>query len=145
MIQGLEIQKRCICLRNNNEIWISNDTYQKIKIAKENATGSILLHISELDRDVNTADIVEICTVEQMNDKRLIETGQRKCGYGNWHDKRFTCKCHEEEMERMKEADRKREDEERNRPLTKEELIERRRILAKTRKSLEKTGFFKDK
>jgi len=140
MSQELSINKRCICLRNGNEIWISETVYQRIKVAKAQATGSILLHISELDRDVNTADIVEICKVEQMSDKRRIEAGERKCEYGKWHNRKFPCHCYQDEIERLKRETKLVEESLGDRPRTKEEQEKIDVALRTARKNLEKSG-----
>lgn len=140
MSKDIEVQKRCICLRNNNEIWISEDTYQKIKVAKENANGSILLTISELDREINTADIVEICTASQMADKRRIDAGERLCEYNNWHKKRERCDCYKMKMIKIKEQDRIKQEIEDNRPPTDKERKQRKKKADETRKWLENRG-----
>ena len=140
MSQEIEIRKRCICLRNNNEIWITEETYQKIKIAKEGASGSLLINISELDREVNTADIVEICTPDQMEDKRKIGRGEYKCVYNKWHKKRERCFCYKDKMDNFKRQAEITERKEQNKPLTAEQKKRRKKVMKDTRKWLEDKG-----
>lgn len=145
MSTEIEIQKRCICLRNGNEIWISQETYQKFKKAKEESGGSILIYISELDREINTADIVEICTPSQMDDKRRIERGERKCAYGRWHKKREVCDCFRRIQEKKREQSIKENEDEMNKPLTEEEKKRSRDIRNKITIDLKKKGIIKPK
>ena len=142
MSQEIEIRKRCICLRNNNEIWVSEETYQKIRIAKDGANGSVLIYVSELDRELNTADIVEICTHDQMEDKRKIARGEYKCAYGKWHKKRERCFCYRYKMENLK---RQEENIEQNKPLTEEQKQKRKKVMKDTRKWLEDRVIIKRK
>jgi len=135
MSTEIEIQKRCICLRSGNEIWVSEETYQKFRKAKEEAGGSILIYISELDRELNTADVVEICTPAQMDDKRRIERGERKCVYGKWHKKREVCNCFRRIKER-KMAEKNREE---------EANMNKRKMMENIRIDLEKKGIIKPK
>ena len=141
---NLEIQKRCICLRSGNEIWISEKTYQKIRIVKEKAGGNILIFISELNREVNTADIVEICTPSQMDDKRRIERGERKCSYGQWHKKRERCDCYRKTVEKFENDKLKIKQAEEMKPLTPEQQKSRKKILDDTTEWLKKRGILKN-
>ena len=143
MSNEIEIQKRCICLRNGNEIWVTEETYQKFRKAKEEAGGSILIYISELDRELNTADIVEICTPSQMDEKRRIERGERKCVYGRWHKKREVCDCFRRIQERKKEGERIEQEKEENKPVSDEQRKKNKEIREKIGRDLRRKGIIK--
>lgn len=145
MSKEIEIQKRCICLRSGNEIWVSEETYQKFRKAKEQAGGNILIYVSELDRELNTADIVEICTPDQMDDKRRIERGERKCVYGKWHKKREVCDCFRRIKERKKEETKREEEANMNKPLTEEEKKRSVDIRKQITIDLKRKGIIKPK
>lgn len=123
MSQEIEITKRCLCLRNGNEVWISEETYLKIKQATENATSSMMIYISELDnKGLSTADIVETCTASEMEDKRRIARGEYKCAYNKWHKKREKCFCLREITDKKREKLKLKKD---NKPLTAEQKKQR--------------------
>lgn len=145
MSKEIEIKKRCICIRGGNEIWISEETYQKFRKAKEQAGGNILIYVSELDRELNTADIVEICTPLQMNDKRRIERGERKCSYGQWHKKRERCNCYRKIVEKFENDKLRIKQAEEIKPLTPEQQKSRKKILDDTTEWLKKKGILKSK
>jgi len=112
---------------------------------KEQANGSILIYISEIDRELNTADIVEICTPAQMDDRRRIERGERKCVYGKWHKKREVCDCFRRIKERKQEETKREEEAENNKPLTEEQKKSRKKMMDGMRVDLEKKGIIKPK
>ena len=140
MSNEIEIKKRCICLRNANEIWVSEKTYQKFKKAKEQAGGNILIYISELDRELNTADIVEICTPSQMDEKRRAERGERKCVYGRWHKRREVCDCYRKIQERKRSEDKREHEIEENKPITEEQKKSTKKIRDKISEDLRRKG-----
>ena len=114
--------KTCIILRNGSEIWIPEDKAKQLSKSLIDGTAPRYVQLTDAgNRIINTADIVEFLTGEQMDDKRRIKNGEWKCDHGAWHNKRQRCDCisialqkdkDAKEEQRQKELDKKRTPEE---------------------------------
>jgi len=87
-----QIQK-CIILRNGSEIWIPAVKAEQLEQACISGERCFVKLKDAGDRTINTADIVEFLTAEQMNDRARLKAGEYKCSFGNWHDKKKICDC----------------------------------------------------
>lgn len=94
MTNEVSLPQKCVCMRNGVEIWMpvgeKLDRLQAI-------LGSLEAHmfINWEGRSMNTADMVGIFTPEDMEERTRRKNGQRKCKFGEWHDKDQHCACQE--------------------------------------------------
>ena len=120
-------------MRNGNQIWLSEDAGKKFLNEIANLdNGHCFIYIGELDRSINTADVSEVMTEEQMADKARIDAGDYKCRFERWHSKREKCIC-QEQIE--KERKQKKEDAE-NKPISDEQKKKNLVIIKKMTKEL---------
>lgn len=134
------MKQRCIILRSGSEFWISEDTAKKIEDQLVNQTKHNFLKITEINRTINTADIVEICTIEQMEERNHLKNKDWQCTHMKWHTQKEKCYCASEKAKQKRDEERRKEMDDMNKPLTKEEEEHRKKMFADTRKFLEDKG-----
>jgi hypothetical protein len=93
---------KCICLRNNIEIWLEADKLEPFISAIEK---NKFVRIE--NQVINTADVVGIFEPATMENLTRRKNGQWKCEFGIWHEKGQRCECAynkrvEEEAERTR-------------------------------------------
>ena len=87
-----EISKELVCLitMNKSEIWIEKDKLPSImSLILENSNNFIEIN----GGFVRASQIVEVKTVEQMEEVTRRKNGEWKCKYGTWHKKFEECNC----------------------------------------------------
>ncbi len=111
------MKKTCILLRNSSEVWIPEEKADQLAQALLDGTAPRFVKLTDAgNRMINTADIVEFLSQEQMDDKARIKNGEWQCDQGGWHSKKQKCDCASMAMQKVRD----REDEERKKELSKE-------------------------
>ena len=140
------MKTNCIIMRNGSEFWISEEKAKAIADILLNQKSSQFIRIAELDgRVINTADVVEICTQQQMEDRVRIKNKEFQCAYKKWHARGEKCTCAYEINKAKKEEKERQEMAESMRPQTPEEREKTRKALAETRRILEDKGILTKK
>ena len=134
------MKQKCIILRSGSEFWISAETADKLSAQIVGQDKHNFIKIKELDRTINTADIVEILTAEQMDERSRIKNKEFKCQWAKWHARGEKCDCGYQITKKKKEADDEKERRENMRPRTPEEQARAVELLAENRKILEEKG-----
>lgn len=84
-------KQKCLMIRNNVEVWMDEEKWQKLEFALKNSIGKFV----EIEgRIINTADIVGIFLPADLEDLKRRKNGQWKCEYGNWHNRGDDCECY---------------------------------------------------
>lgn len=139
-----KIQK-LIVMRSGSEFWVSEDTAKKLEDQIVNQTKHNFIQITELNRTINTADIVEVLTAEQVDDRNRLKNKEWQCADKKWHGKGQKCFCAAEKAKARRDAEAQRERDEQNKPLTPEQEKHRTKMFAETRKILEDKGILAKK
>lgn len=133
-------------MRSGSEFWLSAKKAQEISDILLKQDKHSFIRIAELGGQViNTADIVEICTSEQMDDRNRIKNKETKCSFGKWHARGEKCECQKEQIRKEREKREEKERIEFLRPKTPEERQKAIEILKKNRKILEDKGILTKK
>ncbi|MFZ2152264.1 MAG: hypothetical protein WAV09_04110 [Minisyncoccia bacterium] len=127
-------------MRSGSEFWVTKDTAAKIEKQLIEQDKHTFIKITELDRTINTADVVEICTPEQMDDRNHLKNKDWCCDEMKWHARGEKCFCKKEKAEAKTRKEREAYDEEMSRPLTPEQEARRAVNMRKTRVILEEKG-----
>lgn len=135
----VKIQK-CVVMRSGSEFLVSEDTAKKIEAQIVNQSGHKFLQLSEINRTINTADIVEVLTMEQLDERNRLKRKEWKCIEGNWHEPRQKCFCAQDKAKERARIVREQEMAEQNKPMTPEQEANMKKNFAETRKFLEKKG-----
>lgn len=139
-------KKQCIVMRSGSEFWLSEKKAKEISDILVSQEKHSFIRVAELDgRVINTADIVEVCTEEQVDDRNRLKNKETKCSYGVWHARNVKCECEIEASRKRRELIEKKERDENMRPRTPEEQEAARKALAKNRKILEDRGILTKK
>jgi len=139
-------KQQCIVTRSGSEFWLSEKKAQEVADILVNQKAHSFIRIAELgNRIINTADIVEICTRNQMDEKNRLKNKEWFCGYKTWHAKGHRCECAIEVNKKKRQAREEKEREEMNKPLTDEDQERIRKNMAETRKILESKGILAKK
>lgn len=138
--------KTCIILRNGSEIWIPEEKAKHLSDALIAGNCPKFVKLTDAaGRIINTADIVEFCTAEQMDDKARTKSGEWKCEHGRWHLKKEKCDCARREMEKRREAEEEERRKELERKRTPEEQARISKRLKEMRAELSKKLRWKNK
>lgn len=133
--------KRWIILRGGGEIGVSEETGEKIKQQLIDQTTHNFLKIREANnRLINTADIVDVCDPQQMEERTRINQKQWKCLHDTWHTPREHCKCSEEKASLIAREEQTAKIQQGMKPLTKQEKENVNASLKKMRDGLKKSG-----
>jgi hypothetical protein len=77
-------------MKSGIEIWIGYQKAEKVMdYLKQQKTGFGMIE----DRLVNLVEIEGIFCPVDLDDLKRTKLGQRKCKYGNWHNKDENCEC----------------------------------------------------
>lgn len=137
--------KKCIILRNGSEFWVSKETAEKLEAQIVGQDKHNFIKIKELDRTINSADITEIATAEQMDERQRIKNKEFKCQWNKWHARGEKCTCQFEIARKKREEQEEKERRESMRPRTPEEQEQARKALAENRRILEEKGILTKK
>lgn len=132
-------------MRSGSEFWVSEETAVKLEDQLIKQEKHNFVRINELNRTINTADVVEVCTAEQMDDRNRLKNKEWMCGFKKWHQQREKCFCAQEQAKERRAIKEKEERDRENRPLTPEEEKKRKKMFAETRKFLEEKGILTKK
>lgn len=84
--------QKCVLLRQDIEIWVSEEKAKQIRdLLLGNFNGRF---IKIEDRIINVADITGVFSAQDLEEVRRRKQGQWKCEYGNWHEKKEECSCY---------------------------------------------------
>jgi len=139
------MKQKCIILRSGSEFWISAETADKLSAQIVGQDKHNFIKIKELDRTINTADIVEILTAEQMDERSRIKNKEFKCQWHKWHARGEKCDCAIEQAKKRRQAEQDKEREESMKPMTLEQEEMVRKSLAENRRILEEKGILTKK
>ena len=139
-----QIQK-LIVMRSGSEFWVSEGTAKKLEDQIVNQTKHNFIQITELNRTINTADMVEILTAEQVDERNRLKNKEWQCVEKKWHGKGQKCFCVQEKAKARREAQEQKERDEQNKPLTPEQEEHQKKMFAETRKILEDKGILAKK
>lgn len=102
--------------------WIKIPTWEKISNALATQEGHQFIRISELGNIViNTSQVEGAYTMQQFEDHCKVKEGQWQCAYRVWHPRRGECQCKSEYIRKQREAEKRRQEAEDNKPQTPEE------------------------
>lgn len=133
-------------MRSGSEFWLSEKKAKEISDILVKQEKHSFIRIAELGGQViNTADIVEICTSEQMDDRNRIKNKETKCSFGKWHSRGEKCECRAEQLRKERQNKDDEERAESMRVRTPEERERAVKILAENRKILEDKGILTKK
>jgi hypothetical protein len=132
-------------MRSGSEFWVSENTAKKLNDQIVNQTKHNFIELTEINRTINTADIVEILTTQQVDDRNRLKNKEWQCAEKKWHGKGQKCFCAAEKAKARRAIEQQKEMEEANRELTPEEEENRKKNFAKTRKFLEDKGILAKK
>lgn len=132
-------------MRSGSEFWISEEVANKLEKQLIEQTKHNFIKITEINRTINTADIVEVLTEEQVDERNRLKNKEWRCADMKWHEKGQKCFCFQEKAKKKKDDEWKREMEEARRELSPEEIQKRKKYFADTRKFLEDKGILAKK
>ena len=102
--------------------WIKIPTWEKISNALATQEGHQFIRIAELGNIViNTSQVEGAYTMQQFDDHCKVKEGQWQCSYRVWHLKKGECQCKSDYFRKQREAEKKRQDDQDNKPQTPEE------------------------
>lgn len=133
-------------MRSGSEFWISGELAEKISNILVQQKSHSFMRLAELGgRVINTADIVEICTAQQIDERNRLKNKEWQCAEKTWHRKGDKCFCAREKANERARIIRRQEMEEANKPLTKEQQKKISNWFDETRKILEDKGILAKK
>lgn len=145
MIYNME-KKQCIIMRSGSEFWLSEKKAKEISDILVKQEKHSFIRIAELGGQViNTADVVEICNEQQIDDRNRIKNKETKCSFGKWHSRGEKCECRNEQLKKERQEREEKERAEFLKPRTPEEREKAIKILAENRKILEDKGILTKK
>lgn len=133
-----------VVMRTGLTHWVATETGERIRGLLAQQNGHQFIAITELGITINTADVSEVCGLEQYDDLMKIKEGMRQCAFRKWHARKEECRCKQDWEKDQFEKKRAAERAESNRPLTPEEKQKQQAILAANRKILEDRGVLAD-
>lgn len=145
MKQEIAKIQKLILMRNGSEFWVTEDTADKIDAQLIEQTGHKFIKITELNRTINTADVSEIMTAQQVDDRNRLKRKEWQCLEKVWHEKNHKCECRERKIRDIRIREEQEERDRNNIPPTPAEEKKIKKILAETRKILEYKGILTKK
>ncbi len=131
-------QQKIILMKSGLSIWVEVDRVKTLEDILASGTGHRFIKID--DKTLNSAEIEGIYMPSQYDELQRLKEGQRKCVYGNWHQRKEECSCladirRKEKMKKQleKEADMAK-------LKSPEEIKSTKKILEAMRKDMEKKG-----
>lgn len=119
---------------------VKDETGRKIETHVQNQERHTFIRIEELDITINTAEVEAIYTEKQYTEATRVKNGDWLCDRFNWHTKGEKCECRKREAEEIRKKNQEKEDEERSRPLTEEQIAKNKKRMAEIRESLKGVG-----
>jgi hypothetical protein len=135
-------KKLCLLMRTGSQIWVEESTGEKLRdMLTGNEAPPRFIKIKELnDRLINTADLSEVLSPQDIDDRQRIAEGEWKCERGNWHHKKQRCDCYTKQQNKYFAEKKAREEAEENKPLSPEE---QKRVQKKMQEIREHMGYNK--
>lgn len=132
--------KRPVVMKNGLTLWVTDETATKLEQHMVSQKGHGFIRLQEANTTINTAEVQGIYTASEYENLQRIKEGQWQCQYQTWHMKKDRCTC---KSDKMREAQRKVDQEARLRPLTPEERERAQELARKSGETMVLSGLIK--
>ena len=133
-------------MKSGLEHWITEKKSKEVSDLLVNQDKHQFIRIAELNgRVINTAEIDEICTKEQMVDRIHLKNKDWQCTDKRWHEKGKKCYCAQDKRKAEIDIQKQKEFDEMNKPMTPEQRERAKKHLIELGKFLEEKGIITKK
>lgn len=113
--------EKIILMKSGLVHFISKEAGDRMSIHLATQSGHSFILVSELNITINTAEVEAVYNQKEYEDICRIKSGEWKCSFGSWHQKKGECHCRAERMREEAERKRKEQEAEMYKPLTEED------------------------